>query len=1042
MRQSAVPQAICQAALGFERLFNMENEVYTVYESNFWQGHNSSDTRCNRVIYEDWYHLSFSVANAPLDYPPQPVATPNCYRICRGICMALISNLNNPLYFKDLSNSVFFWTQINSESSANPHQEIAKAIFSQYGYFMTGANIISKANPSINEVNTILKNFKGILCERNLFHYVLHGKDKISSQYILINSSDKKFFEFYPIENILSSFEPCSLHIIDCNYAGLLIPTYSAFIQDRYDQNLESDLVAFFACSHSELIPKITGLPSDLFSSCLVSPAKTAILWHSKHYYSLNCQPLAPLDISTIDSFPRGVLDEIALILLRLVEAMAIELFDEKLFIRMFRSDPSLAKITTSFFLASKIFLNYGVHPKSLPEMPDLNSHSLWDTFDLRLDAALRQFMIGSIETSLSYQYFVSQSMATILKLIEFSPDIDSLYPQATFFADALSITRLQPEALKALGCFIDKSTEAIRVLWKFPILDNVFQILPQHHDNMYMLLIVAKALCFMPTSSCYLFEIFTDPFSDFLYLLLNGDEPLFPLIISSILVKYHSEFVGAVLKTDWKQTILPLLKNPNNDVRIWCIFFISSFINNISEESEKQDFVNTIFSMMDDTSPEVRVVCLDSMINLLGKGFEDQSFEILCKQISDPCIHVRELFLLYMSNFLCLFQSDGKSKKIYEMVNLLKNDPQPVIRSFAEKFSPTSRKSSVFAWYCNAVLSPIMKSTQDSSQSIISVQPIKRPYVNISASVFEPVIFSKLQLGPYNTLKSQITSNIANCQTGQFLMGSSQGEIISSTWNDQSSIKYHNVSHKPINHIQWIRNNGYPLTIASDEAGSVYFLGNEFSVTSSMFTEKAHNVFEYSENDCILYSYSNLGHLSIYPFDVITEKPITPITFSQNTIKSVRTLSRYHNIIAVCSNKLDLIDSRTGKVSLSYSKDPNIFDFAEVYNLQYQFVTAHRNGIVTIIDIRVNEPLKVINSNSDNILSLVSHPMYPAAAVGTDKGLVLFDTEKWKMQTISSFSQHFFSSYTFQPVYSFAFNTQKFQIVSSQGPNSIIILE
>ncbi|EAY08655.1 hypothetical protein TVAG_240160 [Trichomonas vaginalis G3] len=177
-----------------------------------------------------------------------------------------------------------------------------------------------------------------------------------------------------------------TIFILDCSFADDCLKT---IIEKR------RDLTVFAATQESLLYnPQ---LPCDLFTSCLLTPAKVAILWQSQSYSDIHSGLLSEIDIqSLIDILNDSpVSSEILKLLENALEAyvdqMAFETLaeDQPLFYKIFRKDTLTARLFANFVFAVRMMKTVSTLPTSYPELPDMSQHDLWDSFYLQVDRAL-----------------------------------------------------------------------------------------------------------------------------------------------------------------------------------------------------------------------------------------------------------------------------------------------------------------------------------------------------------------------------------------------------------------------------------------------------------------------------------------------------------------------------------------------------------------------------------------------------------------------------------------------------------------------------
>lgn len=1011
--------------------------------SNFIQSRIVDGECYNDPLYGDWLHNEFLVSINPPNYPPDPVDFPNLTFTTQGIVVMCIPNLLQPPHLRGTS-SVYCWSKTSTESTSNPQQEIAKAIVTQYQQCMPKMALAARVNPTINDFKNSLSKVKlQNSSVRTLFHYASHGGPDVSSQYIMLHSPDKQSFDHFPIESVLTATDSCSIHILDCDNAGALINSYRSFINDKAESGIKMDLFAFFACGTREKLPRSPDLPHDIFTSCMTTPARIALLWHSRHYYCFKNGPLRPLSTDFFRSSPNNILDDISLILHRLVEAMAFEVFPPDLFMRVFRTDSSIAHLAANFFLACRILSFFGVQPKSLPEMPDVSNHPLWHTFDLRLDVALQQLHSPQPDPSLSYTVFLEQSLKTLSHLMNVSTKDISFPGQLTLIPPALTTPSLQAEGSKVLALYIDKSMSAVRQMWYFPIAVPLFQMMTSPACNDYLLLAVAKTLCFMPSARAILREIGKEAFKNVLSPLLKKENPVFSLVICTIYHFENSEAVSQLVQTDWSDVVLPLLSHQMTDVRLWSLLFVATFIASIPNRELMEKTAKQVLALCDDNAPEVRVACIHALCSLLQCGFVDDIRTVCVKLAKDINSSVRSELIVMLSNAnkLCpnLFDNDDMK----HCVSYLCADPHPLIKRLAEQFRVEASPTYVLHWFARAVLSPIRSLVGSSDKTIASVQPTATMPVR---NMQKPII----TVGRANSYRLLMThtvcsSNFTSTYDGNAaLFGSSNGEVVYAQWDAQVARSVR-ISSKPVTRVQCISNCGYPLIVTSDADANIRFLNSELGTITAFRVEENHSRFEFLECDRRLLTYAvNDEKTEIACYDMKSERLFQRLKPSGGQVHNVRALNHLSDIVAAVSEKcLEFFDMRIGSAVITSAEGVSPFDVAQLDKSANLFAIAHKCGTVSLFDARFNEPIKRFQAPSETTqaLSFAVQPESGAAAIGTARGVTVIDILGGKRIEYNSVPSLIFSR-NLEAVNACCFSPTKFSLAILQGQGDVLFLD
>lgn len=169
------------------------------------------------------------------------------------------------------------------------------------------------------------------------------------------------------------------------------------------------------ACSKDELLPMNPDLPADLFTACLTTPIKIALMWFVK---SRSGSLLPQVTLEMLDKIPgklsdrRTMLGELNWIFTAITDTIAWNTLPKKLFQELFRQDSLVASLMRNFLLADRIMRSYDCTPVSSPELPSAAHHPMWLAWDLAVDASLSQLPnIIKYETPYQHSSFFSDQL-------------------------------------------------------------------------------------------------------------------------------------------------------------------------------------------------------------------------------------------------------------------------------------------------------------------------------------------------------------------------------------------------------------------------------------------------------------------------------------------------------------------------------------------------------------------------------------------------------------------------------------------------------
>lgn len=188
------------------------------------------------------------------------------------------------------------------------------------------------------------------------------------------------------LRNLCLQLNEFTVFIIDCSFASKCASIINS---------CNKDFIVFAGSSESLFYtPQI---PCDLFTSCLLTPGRVALLWQSSNYSDIRSGVLTDIDIQQLISILNdthetpSIIKMIETCLCSCVEQMIyLDLqHSDKKFYEAFRSYPLINKLFSHFIFATRILKSYSMNPVSYPSIPNFANHPLWDSFDVHVDESL-----------------------------------------------------------------------------------------------------------------------------------------------------------------------------------------------------------------------------------------------------------------------------------------------------------------------------------------------------------------------------------------------------------------------------------------------------------------------------------------------------------------------------------------------------------------------------------------------------------------------------------------------------------------------------
>lgn len=157
--------------------------------------------------------------------------------------------------------------------------------------------------------------------------------------------------------------------------------------------------IHFAACGAHETLPRVTGMPDDLFTACLITPLRIALLHHNLQTFPLTTRD-STRQVQRSNGYMTALLnymsqdlkDRLWGELQAILHTIAWQSLDGPTYQMLFGSSGDVVSAFASgFLLAQRVMGAYRANPESIPAIPSSTSHSLWTTWDLILDNLFEQ---------------------------------------------------------------------------------------------------------------------------------------------------------------------------------------------------------------------------------------------------------------------------------------------------------------------------------------------------------------------------------------------------------------------------------------------------------------------------------------------------------------------------------------------------------------------------------------------------------------------------------------------------------------------------
>jgi hypothetical protein len=157
--------------------------------------------------------------------------------------------------------------------------------------------------------------------------------------------------------------------------------------------------IHFAACGAHQIIPRVPGMPDDLFTCCLVTPLRIALLYHNLQTFPLNAtysgkynQRSAGYMSALFENMSQGLKNRLWSELQAILHTIAWQSLGGKEYHMLFgQSGDVILNLAGGFLLSQRVMGSYKANPESIPPIPSSTAHPLWIHWDLILDNLFEQ---------------------------------------------------------------------------------------------------------------------------------------------------------------------------------------------------------------------------------------------------------------------------------------------------------------------------------------------------------------------------------------------------------------------------------------------------------------------------------------------------------------------------------------------------------------------------------------------------------------------------------------------------------------------------
>ncbi|KAF8509765.1 raptor N-terminal caspase like domain-containing protein [Hysterangium stoloniferum] len=336
-------------------------------------------------------------------YPPKIKMTNGMLLLCLNL------DVDPPDVVKTQPCAVFeCWVDPHSLPSNKAIEAIGTNLQHQFEALNPRMKYKPLLDPSVDDTRKFCINLRKLAQdERVLFSYNGHGvpRPTPSGELWVFNKTYSQYIpvSLWDLQQWLGS--PC-VYVWDTSSAGHLLSNYVRLAEQR-DAELRaqnggispkgavpfSDSLQLAACLADEQLPMCPDLPADLFTSCLTSPIETAIRWFLLKAANLPTGVTQDMVMQIPGDLKdrRTPLGELNWIFTAITDTIAWTTLPRETFKELFRRDLLVAALFRNFLLAERIMKNYHCTPHTHPPLPPTNTHPMWASWDLAVDACVAQ---------------------------------------------------------------------------------------------------------------------------------------------------------------------------------------------------------------------------------------------------------------------------------------------------------------------------------------------------------------------------------------------------------------------------------------------------------------------------------------------------------------------------------------------------------------------------------------------------------------------------------------------------------------------------
>ena len=899
-------------------------------------------------MYRDWFH-SKDFSNESLDDQSNKIIKSPKNTVTSNAMICIFLPGETPQSTSEVEPKLHFWNSVSDESISP--SEFVRFSQNQFSKTFPKTRFHCKSKPC----DTLVNQFLEMAAERPdnqriLFYYYNYYESISSNNFLPFFTQDMKTLTHMDVRELIKNSGKASSFVFDCSNSGSLLKWFKECGEGK-------DIFAFFSCSEGQNNPNPSGLPADLFTSCISSAPRVAIVLHSKHYFHFKDASLKPIDIfdelscetNNDSEYLDSVYASINQTLKRTVEAIAFEKLDPETFTRLFRVDATISQLVVNYIFACRVFETFGVNPVSYPMLPSFSSHHLWDNFDLSLDSELFRLQPHHPPPPITQSDFLIHALMTFETLVSTLRDYKHPFIEEISYMNMLLSSHdceIRKRAAFILAKYVDLSYEAISITLHFQIVSPLIKILTTKPTP-------EAAFCLLKISAFAggLTKVISEK-SDIIYpqlLSIFNVSPV-PIALTIKLIISSDNAINKFLACDWYDTCINLLESNDMSVRIWIFLLLSIVLSHINEplqDKTTKAIVNSI-STCNAEATYAALECIPIIVKKEGKSIM-KVFKKLSKHISS---NVRKR-VIDIATLCSSYISIDEVKKMFD------DDIDEEVKEYAEHPKVSTNTVNTYMQMTNKHVFNVFKCGNFS--------PIDTDF---EIPLFTPV--SQI---------SRITTSISQLPSNEIAFGDSEG--VGRIYRSQDECIETKIcdSSRPISALGVLTNIDNPLFVSIQEGGECRVTTTDGILRSHFMidTQREHKRWKLSlqENTGHMIAFSNDG-TAPFIIDLASELRMGRVGIKGAIDAGIS--STFPNKIGVCtSTAFCLHDIRAEHVALTCPFAAQPIGMA----IDAGVVVATADGNINLIDFRSPNPRVIMKSDivnpvmfnsGDDVFAIASH--------------------------------------------------------------------